>query len=53
MEGKGDSIIRVTNTRSATIKVSISKIDRCTRGITRLEKKSYPEDLKIRILTER
>jgi hypothetical protein len=46
MEGKGDNIIRVTNTRGATIKVSISEIDRCTREIIRLEKKSYLEDLK-------
>jgi hypothetical protein len=30
MEGKGDNIIRVTNTRGATIMVSISKTDRCT-----------------------
>jgi hypothetical protein len=30
MEGKGDNIIKVTNTRGATIKVSISEIDRCT-----------------------
>jgi hypothetical protein len=53
IEGKGDNIIRVTYTRGATIKVSIFEIDRCTRGITRLEKKSSPEDLKIRTLTER
>jgi hypothetical protein len=53
MEGKGHNIIRVANTRGATIKVSISKIYRCTRGITRFEKKSYSEDLKIRTLTER
>jgi uncharacterized protein (DUF2249 family) len=47
MKEKGDNIIRVTNTRGATIKVFISEIDICTRGITRLEKKSCPEDLKI------
>jgi hypothetical protein len=53
MEGKGDNIIRVTNTRGATIKVSISEINRCTRGITRLKKKSYLEDLKIQTLAKR
>jgi hypothetical protein len=53
MEGKGDNIIRVTNTRGATIKISISEIDRCTQGITILEKKSCPEDLKIQTLAER
>jgi hypothetical protein len=34
LEGKCDNIIKVINTRGATIKVSISEIDRCTRGIT-------------------
>jgi hypothetical protein len=53
MEGKGDNIIRVSNIRGATIKVSISKTDRCTRGINKIGKKSYPEDLKIQTLAER
>jgi hypothetical protein len=47
IEGKGNNIIRVTNTRGATINASIFEIHRCTRGIIRLEKKSCPEDLKI------
>jgi hypothetical protein len=39
MEGKGDNIIRVSNTRGATIKVSIFEIDRCTRGINKIGEK--------------
>jgi hypothetical protein len=50
MKGKGDNIIRVTNTRGATIKVSIFEIDRCTRGINKIGEKVLSEDLKIQTL---
>ena len=45
VEGKGGIIIKVTITRGATIKVSISGADRCTQRITRQEE-SCSEDSK-------
>ena len=45
VEEKGD-IIRVTITRGATIKVSISETDRCIQGMNKTREKSCPEDLK-------
>jgi hypothetical protein len=35
MEREGNIIIRVTVTRGATIKVSISKTDKCTQGLNK------------------
>jgi hypothetical protein len=46
MEGKGNNIIRVTNIRGATIKVSISETDRCTRGINKIGEKVLSGGLK-------
>jgi hypothetical protein len=46
MEGKGDNIIRVSNIRGAAIMVSISKTDRCTRGINKIRKKFLSGGLK-------
>jgi hypothetical protein len=53
LERKGDIIIRVTITRGATIKVSISGIDRCTRRMNKTGEEFCPKDLKIRTLAGR
>jgi hypothetical protein len=46
MEGKGDNIIRVTNTRGVTIKVFTSETNRCTRGINKIGEKTQSRGLK-------
>jgi hypothetical protein len=46
MEREGDIVIRVTITRGATIKVSISKIDRCTQRIDKIGEKVLSGGLK-------
>jgi hypothetical protein len=46
MKRKCDNIIRVTITSGATIKVSIYKIDRCTRGINTIGEKLLSRGLK-------
>jgi hypothetical protein len=46
MEEKCDNIIRVTNTRGATIKVSISETDRCTQGINKIGEKAMSRGFK-------
>jgi hypothetical protein len=53
MKGEGEIIIRITNTRGATIKVAISKTDRCTQGINKIGEKSCPGDLRVRTLAKR
>jgi hypothetical protein len=45
-KNKGDNIIRVTNTRGVTIKVSISETDRCTQGINKIGEKVLSRGLK-------
>jgi hypothetical protein len=45
--------IKVTIMRGATIKVSISRTDRCTQRMNKTREKSYLEDLKIRTLAKR
>jgi hypothetical protein len=47
VEGKGGIVIRVTITRGATIKVSISGTNRCTQRMNKIGEKSCPRDLKI------
>jgi hypothetical protein len=52
VEGKSGIIIGVTITRGETIKVSISRTNRYTQGINKIEN-SCPEDSKIQTLTGR
>jgi hypothetical protein len=53
MKGEGEIIIRITNTRGASIKIAISKTDKCTRGINKIGEKSCPGDLRVQTLAER